>query len=138
MPHSFKSSAILSFEPLFVRRAEFCKDLRRAAGMLCLVGGILLNLPAYAHPSPEWSSAVPFGGSSGTNIGQAVKVDRDGNSYVTGAFSATAQFHALHTSSGSGTGQSLNVGRWYGQLSRKIRSVGSAAMVDTDGGPRRR
>jgi hypothetical protein len=107
MPHSFKSSAILWFEPLFVRCAAFCKDLRRAIGMLCLVGGILLNLPVYGHSSPEWSSAFRFGGSSGTNIGQAVKVDRDGNSYVTGAFSATAHFQAQHTSTGSGTGRSL-------------------------------
>ena len=135
MPHSFKSSAILSFEPLFVRRAEFCKDLRRAAGMLCLVGGILLNLPAYAHPSPEWSSAVPFGGSSGTNIGQAVKVDRDGNSYVTGAFSATAQFHALHTSSGSGTGQSLTSAGGTDSFLAKYAPSGALQWLIQMGGP---
>jgi hypothetical protein len=82
MPHSFKS------------------------GMLCLVGGILLNLPVYGHSPPDWSGALRFGGS-GTGIGQAVKVDRDGNSYVTGAFSATAYFQAQRTSSGSLTGKSL-------------------------------
>jgi hypothetical protein len=106
MPHSFKLSAILSFGPLFVRRASLCKDLRRVAGVLCLVGGILLDLPAYGHSSPDWSWAYRFGGS-GQDIGQAVKVDRDGNAYVTGAFSATAYFQAQRASSGSGTGRSL-------------------------------
>jgi hypothetical protein len=106
MPQSFRSSAVFSFGPLYVRCAMLCKDLRPATGMLCLVGGILLSLPVYGHSSPDWSVAFRFGGS-GTGIGQAVKVDRDGNSYVTGAFSATAHFQAHHTSSGSGTGKSL-------------------------------
>jgi len=106
MPHSCESSAILSFGPLFVRCATWCTDLRRATGMLCLVGGVLLNVPVHGHSSPDWSWAYCFGGS-GKDIGQAVKVDRDGNSYVTGAFSATAYFQAQRTSSGSGTGKSL-------------------------------
>src|SRR5579862_2482840 len=82
------------------------RNLRRTA-MLGLICGILLTLPVYSQSSPVWSHAFPFGGSSGTNIGQAVKVDRDGNSYVTGAFSATAHFNAQHTPTGSGTGRSL-------------------------------
>jgi hypothetical protein len=59
--------------------------------MVCLAGGVLLSVPRYAQPSPVWTSASTFGGS-GADIGQAVKVDRDGNRYVTGAFSATAYF----------------------------------------------
>jgi len=95
MAHSFKSSAILSFGPHFVS----AENLRRATGMLCLVSGILLSLPVYGHSSPEWSWAFRFGGG-GSEIGQAVKVDRDGNSYVTGAFSATAHFQAQPASAG--------------------------------------
>jgi hypothetical protein len=64
---------------------------RTGSSILCLVAGILLNLPVYGNSSPEWSWAFRFGGS-GTDTGLAVKVDRDGNSYVTGAFSATAHF----------------------------------------------
>jgi hypothetical protein len=135
MPHSFKSSAILSFEPLFVRCAAFCKELRRAIGLLCLVGGILLNLPVYGHSSPEWSSTFRFGGSSGTNIGQAVKVDRDGNSYVTGAFSATAHFQAQHTSSGSGTGRSLTSVGGTDSFLAKYGPAGTLQWLIQMGGP---
>jgi len=67
------------------------KDLRRATAMICLASGILLSSPLSAHSSPHWTSAFSFGGGD-SNIGQAVKVDRDGNRYVTGAFSATAYF----------------------------------------------
>jgi hypothetical protein len=67
------------------------KDLRRTTAMVCLVGGILPSMPLYAQPSPVWASTASFGGS-GLDVGQAVKVDREGNRYVTGAFSATASF----------------------------------------------
>lgn len=75
------------------------KYLRRTTAMVCLVGGILPSIPLYAQPSPEWTSAASFGGS-GLDVGQAVKVDREGYRYVTGAFSATASFpvHATGTS----------------------------------------
>jgi hypothetical protein len=63
--------------------------LGRTTAIGCLAG-ILLITPLYAH-SPAWTSASSFGGG-GSNIGQAVKVDREGNRYVTGAFSATAYF----------------------------------------------
>ncbi len=46
---------------------------------------------SWNHPIPAWTAAASFGGS-GSDIGQAVKVDRDGNEYVTGAFSAAAHF----------------------------------------------
>jgi hypothetical protein len=59
--------------------------------IVCLASSILLSIPLYAHSSPAWTSAATFGGS-GSEIGQAVKVDRDGNRYVTGAFSTTAYF----------------------------------------------
>jgi hypothetical protein len=67
------------------------KYLRRTTAMVCLVGGILPGMPLYAQPSPEWASAASFGGS-GLDVGQAIKVDREGYRYVTGAFSATASF----------------------------------------------
>jgi Beta-propeller repeat len=67
------------------------KDLRWTTAMVCLVGGILPSMPLYAQPPPVWASAASFGGS-GLDVGQAVKVDREGNRYVTGAFSATASF----------------------------------------------
>ena len=65
--------------------------LRRSTAIVCLAGGILLSNPLYAHSPPAWTSAATFGGT-GSDTGQAVKVDRDGNRYVTGAFSATAYF----------------------------------------------
>jgi hypothetical protein len=49
------------------------------------------RIPLHAHPSPVWTSAATFGGG-GSDIGQAVEVDRDGNRYVTGSFSTTAYF----------------------------------------------
>jgi hypothetical protein len=135
MPHSFKSSAILSFGSLFlVRCAALWKDLRRAAGMLCLVGGILLNLPVYGNSSPDWSRAFSFGGS-GKDIGQAVKVDRDGNSYVTGAFSATAHFQAQPTSSGSGTGRSLTSKGGTDSFLAKYGPSGTLQWLIQMGGP---
>jgi hypothetical protein len=62
-------------------------DLRRAIVFVCLVGGT----PLHAQPSPVWAMAASFGGS-GLDVGQAIKVDRAGYGYVTGAFSATASF----------------------------------------------
>jgi len=67
------------------------KYLRQATAIVCLATGILLSMQLYAHSSPAWTAAASFGGS-GSDIGQAVKVDRDGNRYVTGAFSTTAYF----------------------------------------------
>ncbi|HEY6618356.1 MAG TPA: SBBP repeat-containing protein [Steroidobacteraceae bacterium] len=67
------------------------KDLRRATTIVGIASGILLSIPLCAHASPAWTSAVTFGGG-GSDTGQAVKVDQDGNRYVTGAFSATAYF----------------------------------------------
>ena len=99
MTHSFKSFAIISSEPLFARRTALWKDLRHAAAMVCFAGGMLLNIPAFGHSSPDWSLAYRFGGA-GADIGQAVKVDRDGNSYVTGAFSAAGHFPSQPVSAG--------------------------------------
>jgi len=130
MPHSFKSPAILSFGPLFlVRRAALWKELRRASGMLCLVGGILLTLPAYGYSSPDWTGAFRFGGG-GNDIGQAVKVDRDGNSYVTGAFSATTYFQA-----GSGTGRSLTSEGGTDSFLAKYGPSGTLQWLIQMGGP---
>jgi hypothetical protein len=67
------------------------KDLRRATATVCLVSGMLLSIPLYGQTSPAWTSASTFGGS-GSDTGEAVKVDRNGNRYVTGEFSATAYF----------------------------------------------
>jgi hypothetical protein len=65
--------------------------LGRIIAVGCLVGGLLLSAQLHAASSPTWTSGATFGGS-GADIGQAVKVDRNGNRYVTGAFSATAGF----------------------------------------------
>jgi len=66
---------------------------RQLAARLGLVGGLLLSLPMYGSQPPviPWTSAVSFGGT-GIDLGDAIKVDREGNRYVTGAFSATAHF----------------------------------------------
>jgi hypothetical protein len=63
----------------------------RALTVAGLAGGILMSAPLHARSSAAWVSAASFGGS-GSDNGQAVKVDPDGNRYVTGDFSATAQF----------------------------------------------
>lgn len=71
---------------------NLCDGHRRATVTALLVIGILLWVP---KPSlgwtPAWVSASSFGGA-GTDGGLTVRVDRDGNRYVTGAFSATAYF----------------------------------------------
>src|SRR5262249_41645240 len=54
---------------------------------LMAAGSLLAHTPS----SPDWTSANSFGGS-GSDLGQAVKGDRNGNVYVTGAFSTTASF----------------------------------------------
>lgn len=65
---------------------------RQLAARLGLVGGLLLSLPMYgSQPVIPWTSAVSFGGA-GIDLGDAIKVDREGNRYVTGTFSATAYF----------------------------------------------
>jgi hypothetical protein len=55
-----------------------------------------------AEPAPVWTRAVSFGGS-GSDNGHAVKVDADGNRYVTGGFSSSAKFgdRVLHSAGGS-------------------------------------
>ena len=136
MSRSLKSSAILSFGPLLlVRRAALSRELRHVTGTLCLLGGILLTLPVYGNSSPVWSHAFRFGGSSGTNIGQAVKVDRDGNSYVTGAFSATAHFNAQPTTTGSGTGRSLTSAGGTDSFLAKYAPSGTLQWLIQMGGP---
>jgi len=66
---------------------------RQVAARVGLAGGLLLSVPMYASQPPviPWTSAVSFGGIS-ADIGAAIKVDRDGNRYVAGSFSATAYF----------------------------------------------
>lgn len=58
-----------------------------------LACGILTCVSALAGPPPviPWTAAASFGGT-GVDIGGAVKVDRAGNRYVTGSFSASALF----------------------------------------------
>jgi hypothetical protein len=106
----------------------------RAIGMLCLVGGILLNLPVSANSSPDWSKAFSFGGS-GADVGRAVKVDRNGNSYVTGAFSATAHFHAQPTPTGSGTGRLLTSKGGTDSFLAKYAPSGTLQWIIQMGGP---
>jgi hypothetical protein len=65
--------------------------LRRTTALACLASGFLLGNPMFAHASPAWTAATSYG-SPGSDIGQAVKVDTSGNRYITGAFSATANF----------------------------------------------
>jgi len=70
---------------------QLLEYLRRATATVCLAGGMLLSTQLYAQSAPIWTDAVSFGGS-GTDNGQAVKVDSAGHRYVTGDFSATASF----------------------------------------------
>src|SRR5581483_11253687 len=67
------------------------RDLRQTLAVGCCLVSMLLSMPGQAASSPVWTSAATFGGSE-SDRGQAVKVDRNGNRYVTGAFSATAGF----------------------------------------------
>jgi len=107
----------------------------RATAVLCLVGGIVLSLPARGNSSPDWTVAFRFGGGSGTNIGQAVKVDREGNSYATGAFSATAHFQVQPTPSGSGTGRSLTSQGGTDSFLAKYGPSGTLQWLIQMGGP---
>src|SRR5579871_3706991 len=70
-------------------------------GLLCLAVGLAMSIPVHAQAPRHWSLALRLAGS-GIGLGQAAKVDRDGNTYVTGYFSATAFFQAQ-----SGSGKSL-------------------------------
>ena len=71
--------------------SEFRQASRCIIALGCLAGGMLLSAQLHAASSPAWIRAATFGGNE-SDIGQAVKVDRNGNRYVTGAFSATAGF----------------------------------------------
>lgn len=55
---------------------------------------------AYAA-GPSWVQAIRAGGS-GSDLGNAVKADQSGNQYVTGSFSASAQFGSQTLSSQGG------------------------------------
>jgi hypothetical protein len=78
----------------------FRKDAHRVAAIYgFLLLGILLSWRLHARPesdehSPQWVAALSFGGD-GSDSGFAVKVDRDGNRYVTGSFSGTASFPTM-------------------------------------------
>jgi hypothetical protein len=56
---------------------------------------------AYAT-GPAWVQAISAGGS-GSDVGNAVKTDQSGNRYVTGSFSATAQFGSQTLTSHGGS-----------------------------------
>jgi hypothetical protein len=72
-------------------------NFRRSYGQFgtgaLLAYGILMGASALAS-SPEpipWTAAASFGGT-GADGGGAIQVDRAGNRYVTGSFSASARF----------------------------------------------
>ena len=70
--------------------------LRSTAISALLVFGIssipISDAAAAPEPqNPQWAAAMSFG-SSGLDTGYAVRVDREGNRYVTGSFSNTATF----------------------------------------------
>lgn len=72
-------------------------NFRRSSGQIgtgaLLAYGVLMGASALAS-SPEpipWTAAASFGGT-GADGGGAIQVDRAGNRYVTGSFSASARF----------------------------------------------
>ncbi|MBS0416087.1 MAG: hypothetical protein JSR66_00125 [Proteobacteria bacterium] len=84
---------------------------RQAATRLGFVTGLLLSVPIHASQPPAipWTSAVSFGGT-GNDLGDTVKVDREGNRYVTGAFSATAYFPTVALSDPHSSAQTSQSG----------------------------
>jgi hypothetical protein len=52
---------------------------------------LLLAIRAQAEPAPQWTNVAGFGGS-GTDIGAAIRISRNGDRYVTGSFSTVASF----------------------------------------------
>ena len=118
-------------------------SVRRTATAVFLLGAILVGARAHAHSAPAWVSANSFGGS-GSDIGLAVKVDRDGNRYVTGDFSATGSFptqaaadraddHKRH--SGSSTTQSLTSAGGTDMFLAKYDRSGRLKWLLQAGGP---
>lgn len=125
--------------------AKSSQRCRQVATRLGWVGALLLSLPIDASQQPiiPWKSAVSFGGT-GSDLGDTVKVDREGNRYVTGAFSATAYFPTValpdaHASSQTGPSGSLtsslvSVGDTDAFLA-KYDSSGSLKWLTRAGGP---
>jgi hypothetical protein len=83
---------------------------------------LLFSSLAYGQ-TPPWGQALSFGGS-GTDGGNAVKVDRRSNKYVAGSFSGTAKF-GTHTLKSAGGLDAFLI---------KFRSDGSMGWIDTVGG----
>lgn len=78
--------------------------MKKSFSVISLAGWILLSQFAAAQGQssdrwnhqdartpPAWTSVTSFGGS-GADTGEAIEMDRDGNTYVTGGFSSTAYF----------------------------------------------
>jgi hypothetical protein len=63
-----------------------------SSSKLVIMVVVVLCALAYADTPPSWSRVGSFAGS-GEDGGNAVKIDKFGNRYVTGLFSATATFN---------------------------------------------
>jgi hypothetical protein len=72
-------------------------NLKWALVLFFLTGG-----QVHAQSAPTWTRAVSFGGS-GSDSGSAVKVDTQGNRYVTGGFSSKSKFGDRVLDSAGGT-----------------------------------
>jgi hypothetical protein len=101
-------------------------NLKWTFALFFLTGGQVL-----AEPAPTWMRAVRFGGS-GSDSGYAVKVDTDGNRYVTGGFSVSARFSDRVIDSAGGSDIFLAKFERSGELRWLLRAGGAGDDVGND------
>ena len=98
---------------------------------LLLVVILLAAVAAYADTAPSWSRLGNFAGS-GEDRGTSVKVDKLGNRYVTGSFSATATFNGQTLVSSGDTDIFLAKFAQDGSLLWVVRAGGAGHDEGTD------
>ena len=84
-----------------------------------------------AQPAPTWTRALSFGGS-GADSGTAVKVDAQGNRYVTGGFSSSAKFGDKVLNSAGGSDIFLAKFERSGELSCLLQAGGPGDDIGND------
>jgi len=107
-------------------RRVLCGNLQWTFVLFFLTSGQVL-----AQAAPTWSRAVSFGGG-GPDDGYAVKVDTDGNRYVTGDFSGSARFGDRVLDSAGGKDIFLAKFARSGELRWLLRAGGDGDDVGQD------